>query len=422
MVQRGYVECPTCGKLYQLKIQVDQNIRLYDWPICFECIDCGDILNFTYSKKGFFPKQSNYKPAPDDEPVTTIGYSSSLPVTDDIYMKELNYAESIVKFSPFMNLQYGHFSPEELHEFDIFLIQMQNNLLPFKGVFQALFPILKKGNVKAFSKKAALFFDIKDYKELSSAQDMFDYYFELLEKTYINLCPQAYSDNYHNKFIVPLGDWINKASKAEVKGLKDKLDESGKISLWYKEEALPYLARMINDVHKLIPSMIYSSVGESDLKRRGDLKTVTLSCKEATDYYKDGYEVFAKGLKILVGLNNIVENGSIDSFANPQLQSLAGITAFAQLKSGLMVNQLSDHTTISNYLDDAMNNRVRNAASHDGIEYDASNQQVHCHYDATDKTKVFETNLISISRMCYLQLLHIIEVTLLARKIVEKAK
>lgn len=87
-----------------------------------------------------------------------------------------------------------------------------------------------------------------------------------------------------------------------------------------------------------------------------------------------------------------------------------------------MVNQLSDYTTISNYLDDAMNNRVRNAASHDGIEYDASNQQVHCHYDATDKTKVFETNLISISRMCYLQLLHIIEVTLLARKIVEKAK
>lgn len=422
MVQRGYVECPTCGKLYQLKIQLDQNIGIYDWPISFECKECGDILRFTYSTKGFFPKQSDYKPAPDDEPVTTIGYSSSLPVTDDVYMKELNYAESIVKFSLFMNLQYGHFTLEELHEFDKFLIQMQSNLLPFKGVFQALFPILKKGNVKAFSKKAATFFDVKDYKEIGTAQEMFDYYFELLEKTYINLCPQRYTDNYHNRFIVPLGNLINKASKAEVTSLKDKLDESGKISLWYKGEALPYLARMINDVHKLIPAMIYSSVGENNPEHRGDLMIVTLSCKEATDYYKDGYEVFAKGLKILVGLNNIVENGSIDTFVNPQLHSLAGITDFAKLKSGLMINQLSDYSTITNYLNGAMNNRVRNAASHDGIEYDASNQQAHCHFDATDKTKVFETNLISISRMCYLQLLHIMEATMLARKIVEKVK
>ena len=59
-----------------------------------------------------------------------------------------------------------------------------------------------------------------------------------------------------------------KASKAEVKGLKDKLNESDKISLWYKEEAKSYLVRMIKDVHKLIPEMIYSSVGESDLKCR----------------------------------------------------------------------------------------------------------------------------------------------------------
>ena len=74
-------------------------------------------------RKYNLPKQSNYKPAHDDEPVTTIGYSSSLPVTDDNYMNELNYAESIVKFSLFINLQYGHNTVEELHEFDKFLIQ-----------------------------------------------------------------------------------------------------------------------------------------------------------------------------------------------------------------------------------------------------------------------------------------------------------
>ena len=33
MVQRIYVKCPSCGKIYQLKFQIDQNIKIYEWPI-----------------------------------------------------------------------------------------------------------------------------------------------------------------------------------------------------------------------------------------------------------------------------------------------------------------------------------------------------------------------------------------------------
>ena len=33
MVQRTYVKCPSCGKIYQLKFQLDQNIQIYEWPI-----------------------------------------------------------------------------------------------------------------------------------------------------------------------------------------------------------------------------------------------------------------------------------------------------------------------------------------------------------------------------------------------------
>ena len=43
MVQRIYVKCPSCGKIYQLKFQIDQNIKIYEWPISFECVDCGLI-------------------------------------------------------------------------------------------------------------------------------------------------------------------------------------------------------------------------------------------------------------------------------------------------------------------------------------------------------------------------------------------
>ena len=84
MVQRIYVECPSCGKIYQLKFQIDQNVKIYEWPISFECVDCGDNLTYKYGPKSFFPKKLMYTPSPQDPPITTIGYSSSLPITDDI--------------------------------------------------------------------------------------------------------------------------------------------------------------------------------------------------------------------------------------------------------------------------------------------------------------------------------------------------
>lgn len=55
MVQRIYVKCPSCGKIYQLKFQIDQNIKIYEWPISFECVDCGDNLTYKFGKNGLFP-------------------------------------------------------------------------------------------------------------------------------------------------------------------------------------------------------------------------------------------------------------------------------------------------------------------------------------------------------------------------------
>ena len=108
------MECPICGKLYQIKIQIDQNIGIYEWPISFDCIECGEILNFTFGKDGFRPKESNFNPSPSDEPITTIGYSSSLPITNELYLKGLDYAESMALSSPYLNLiQHGSFSLEE---------------------------------------------------------------------------------------------------------------------------------------------------------------------------------------------------------------------------------------------------------------------------------------------------------------------
>ena len=95
MVQRIYVKCPSCGKIYQLKFQLDQNIKIYEWPISFECVDCGDNLTYKYGRRGLFPKEFMYMPSPQDPPITTIGYSSSLPIIDDLYMKDLDFTQSM---------------------------------------------------------------------------------------------------------------------------------------------------------------------------------------------------------------------------------------------------------------------------------------------------------------------------------------
>lgn len=423
MVQRWYVKCPTCGKLYQIKIQVDSNLGIFEWPISFECLNCGEILEYTYSSKGLRPKEYSFRPSPSDPPITTIGYSSSLPITDDLYLKDLDYGESIALFSPFINLSsHGHFTLDELSAFDSFLRKMQVSLLPYKGVLKALLPIMKKGNVKAFSKKMDDFFGHNNNKALFTAQDVHDTYFELLEKNYNNLIPPRFEEYYYKIYIKPLHVYLDKASAIDVKQVKDKLDESGKISIWYKEKALPYIAQMVNEIQKFISSMIYSSAGVKDVKRRGDLKVVTISFDDAVDKYEEGYEIFSNGLKIIVGLNNIVENGNINTFTNPKLCGNVGITEFASLSVGKMVEHIENYTTVANYLNGAMNNKIRNASIHHNISYDPSTQEVLCYYNPADLSKVYNTTLMEICWLSYLQLLHIMDATLLARKIVEKGK
>lgn len=425
MVQRIYVECPSCGKIYQLKFQIDQNVKIYEWPISFECVDCGDNLTYKYGPKNFFPKKLMYTPSPQDPPITTIGYSSSLPITDDLYMKDLDYEQSMALFSPFMNLSFQKpfISPEEIQKYEIFLKRMQRELLPYKGVLNALLPIMKKGNVGAFSKRMAIFFDEEKYKPLDSTQEMYDSYFELLKNVYLNIAPQRYLDGWHARFIKPLEDIINKLTVDEVRDIKIKLDASGLLSKWYKDEALPFVAKSIDNIQKILPATIYASAGIKDVVGNGDLKIATIGCDDAMDMYKEGYEVFAHGLKILVGLNNLRENSNIDVFTNSGLSDVDTITKFAQKAAGKMIEVLEGNGAFMDYMDGSMNNKIRNAASHSGgVDYNPITQHIECHYDAKDDNKVYETTLMSVCRFCHVLILHLIETTLLARQIVEKAK
>ena len=91
--------------------------------------------------------------------------------------------------------------------------------------------------------------------------------------------------------------------------------------------------------------------------------------------------------------------------------------------AGKMIEVLEGNVAFIDYMDGSMNNKIRNAASHSGgIDYDPITQCIECQYDATDDSKVYETTLMSVCRLCHVLILHLIETTLLARQIVESAK
>ncbi len=299
---------------------------------------------------------------------------------------------------------------------------MQKNLLPYRHVLKELLPVYKKGVVESFSKKMAILFNVKDYRGIGTPQEMHDAFFELIEKTYYNLLTPFYEETVYQRIIKPLEDYLKRSLPADVKSIKNRLDESGKISLWYKDEALPYISNAVGVIQTLIPAMIYSCAGISDVTQKGDLMILTISHKEAISLYRNGYETFIHGLKIIVGLNNAFENGAIDVFSQPKVGGVDTITKFASLPGGKMLEHLNGYATITGYLDGALNNKVRNAASHGdgGIGFDGKTQKMTFYYDDLDRTKHYDTSLIDICRMCYLQLLHIIEATMLARRIVEK--
>ena len=394
---------------------MDQNINLFDWPLVIECKECGDIIKGVYSRKGLSIKQLPYEQFSDHSIVTTmVGYSSSLPVVDSIYMKDGDGLDSMVLFSPYMNL-LRIFTNEELAKFNAFLVDLQKEVLPYKEGMLGLLPMIKKKSIKAYCNKFTTLFDKKI--ELENMGDVYAHYMRILYKNYLCLRTIHYSMNEYRQCIDPLFKFMDQTN---VNNLKLSLNTAGVMSEWYKNKAFPYIAKTVNHIEKLIPSMIYSVVGENSIYDRGILNITTISHEDAMELYKDGYEVFVHGLPYIAGTRNIMDGGNVDKFSYKSASGIKTLADFAKLPGGLMEDKLSDCQDIMKWIGNTMNNKVRNAASHDGIEYDSETQTLSCHYDPADKDKVYKLQLIELCDMVYMQLLHIMEITIFAYTIVTR--
>ena len=396
-------------------MQMDQNINLFDWPLVIECKECGDIIKGVYSRKGLSIKQLPYEQFSDHSIVTTmVGYSSSLPVVDSIYMKDGDGLDSMALFSPYMNL-LSIFTGEELAKFNAFLLELQKEVLPYKEGMLGLLPMIKKKSIKAYCNKFTQLFGKKI--ELGNMGDVYAHYMRILYKNYLCLRTIHYSMNECRQCIDPLFKFMDQTN---VNNLILSLNTAGSMSEWYKNKAFPYIAKTVNHIEKLIPSMIYSVVGEYCINNRGILNITTISHEDALELYKDGYEVFVHGLPYIVGIRNVMDGGSVNDFCYKSASGIKTLADFAKLPGGLMENKLSDYQDIMRWIGNTMNNKVRNAASHDGVEYNSETQTLNCHYDPTDKNKVYKLQLIELCDMVYMQLLHIMEISILSYTIVTR--
>lgn len=396
-------------------MQMDQNVLLFDWPIVIECKECGDIIRGVYNRNGLSIEQLPHEQFTDHSIVTTmVGYSSSLPVVDSIYMKDGDGLDSMVLFSPYMNL-LGIFTNEELAKFNVFLVDLQKEVLPYKEGMLGLLPMIKKKSIKAYCNKFTTLFGKKI--ELGNMGDVDAHYMRILYKNYLCLRTIHYSMNEYRQCIDPLFKFMDQTN---VNNLNLSLNTAGVMSEWYKNKAFPYIAKTVNHIEKLIPSMIYSVVGENSIYDRGILNITTISHEDAMELYKDGYEVFVHGLPYIAGTRNIMDGGNVDKFSYKSASGIKTLADFAKLPGGLMEDKLSDCQDIMKWIGNTMNNKVRNAASHDGIEYDSETQTLSCHYDPADKDKVYKLQLIELCDMVYMQLLHIMEITIFAYTIVTR--
>ena len=83
------------------------------------------------------------------------------------------------------------------------------------------------------------------------------------------MIPPRYEEDYFQKYVKPLRDYLDKVTANDVKQIKDKLDESGKISIWYKEKALPYIAQMADEIQLSVHTEKHGQMLSADISAPG---------------------------------------------------------------------------------------------------------------------------------------------------------
>lgn len=404
--------CDTCDTLISLKIQADQSLFAYDYPINLECPNCGARIVFTYNKdKGILPLGYRIH---GEENVSTefdLYYSALLPVDAKLHFKpSMN-----VTLTPFMFLSTIYNGEKVVLQNKVGK-QFIENIYPFCTVFKELLPIYRKGNTVAYSKKLTHIFNItQKYTPISDIKVCRIHLFELLQNTYNNLSTDEYLSRIANPYL------IDTIQVKDIDSLKSPFAEITRIvnySQW-QNDAFDFISGMIAKFEKYMPSLFYCTVGDFVVPHGSKLETYTIDEEEVIQDYNDSFNLIKDLLSLIVGLSNFRLTGSIDDFPNENggMKGVSGLKDFYLLTDGLKIDKLQDYHEVNAYLAGGFNHKIRNGIGHKRWDLVPDTQIIQFRYNQNDDNVHYDIQLVDLGYLVVINLLHIMEFVLLIEKL-----
>ena len=403
-------QCDICNTVMSIKIQADNSLYSYDYPISVKCPKCGNILEFRYSSQnGIQPK--DYGVAEGAKSEYDFYYSAFLPVATGLYMRP----SERIGLTPFMELgKYYH--PENIvgqnYRGNLFL----KHIYPFRSVFKDVLPIYQKENAAAYSKKIAKVFGLgENFTPISDIEICRKNLFELLNVTYDNLATAKYIDGIVTPF---LQDTLNIASINELKDPYVMVASIVNYDEW-QNSSFDFIAKMVAKFEKYMPSLFYCTVGDFEERHNPPMDIYTISLDEAIKDYDISFNLIKKLLPLIVSLSNHRLTGNVNVFPNKDggMKGIETVKEFYELPDGLKMDKLQDYPEIVKFLAGGFNTKIRNGIGHQRWRLVNDTQNVQFYYKQNNLDEHYDVQLVDLCYLTIINLLHIMEFVLLIEKL-----
>lgn len=410
MVFGNPFRCDMCDTVIKLKIQADNSLFNYDYPISVVCPKCGNQIELTYNRgQGILP--SEYKVDVNTKADCELYYSALLPIVECLYMKP---SEQLA-LTPYLELS-KYYSPIDIAAQNFRGNLFFNNIYPFRRTFAELLPIYRKENVLAFSKKLAKLYHVgNEYTPIANIKQCRKILFEFLQSTYNNLAPKEYVDNVANPFLIETIDVLH------LEVLQDAYKSATNIVNYerWQEKAFDFVAEMVAKFEKYLPSLFYCTVGDFRDRHDPPTNTYTISMKEVVEDYDTSFNLIKDLLPLIVSLANFKITGKITKFPNGDsgMKGISTIVDFYKLPDGLKLDKLQDYPEIISYLCGGFNNKIRNGIGHRRWSQVPESQIIQFRYKQNEENEHFDIRLIVLGSLVIVNFLHIIEFLLLIEKL-----
>lgn len=400
------IRCANCGHVFTLKLQMDQSIKLYEWPIVLVCPTCKDILSMRASEHKLTPSGYITK-VKDGENITIIGYSSTLPVIKEMYYID-SPTSSTPFFSSFMNLYYV-LGKERFAKHQDVVFGPIMDLISRRQILKEILPLAQKEGNSAYIIKKALKIFNKPGFIIDKKKDSLTIFNDFLEFVYQRLRTPEYA-NQRCIYYSEIENYISGANSDSLQSIISSSAAFQDVDDWLIKRAYPHIAEITAHIEQYIPAMFYSSIGSFAIPHADNWNILTIDYKQVIKDYADGFEVLAKILPFMVALHNMMRNGDCSYFNEEGQEHHNAMSNFNNTFGGQRKLEMERYHALREYFEYVCDNHIRNGVDHLNADYDPQTQIISFHYNANRPDAIHNERLIDVCLRVYLQTLIIMEI------------